>query len=379
MSGNSKIKILFVTPFAGYTGSEVMLFNMLKNLDSNRVEVAVFSLHNGELLNILHPGFPRYFFKWEKGIFTRIKNKILRILTGISDLERQIMRIHAAVKPDFWYINTLLPKVPVQIAQKRNVKYVVHFHELHSQYKYSTANELQKMVSGASFIVGCCECVCDNLKILGATNIQKQYECFDSSVIMVDDEKKQAIRQELKIPDGHKIITMSGQRTDRKGVDLFIDVAKELRDKPYFFLWLGAAQNTGEDFYFEKYIAHHKLLNICFIHPPRADYYTYLDLTDVFFLSSREDPFPLVMLEAAYLGKYIVSLNSGGSKEFLNENTGHIINSWNISDIAKELYGCIQKQTSAGPNPESRDDALKYDVKVQVKLFEKILLNERPD
>ena len=155
----------------------------------------------------------------------------------------------------------------MQIAQKNQIKYAVHFHELQSQYNFIAENEMQELLSGASFTVGCCECVCNNLQVLNALKIRRQYECFESLIVKVDIEKKQTLRKELQIPDEYTVITMSGQRTERKGLDLFIQVARELRDKPYFFLWLGASQNKGYDLFYQKLITHHGLKNIQFIHP----------------------------------------------------------------------------------------------------------------
>ena len=376
MNRDSKIRVLFFTPFAGYTGSEVMLFNMLKSLDANKFEICVFSMYKGELLNTLPHHIKSYYSKAVEGTWEKIGNRVIKAFKGNTLLERQLMQIHREFKPDLWYLNTMVLNEVMSIAHKHKIKYAVHFHELQSQYGYISGDEMQKMVTGASFTVGCCNDVCNNLKILGASNVHKQYECIETGSIRVDHQSVHDIRKELKIPEDHLVITMSGQRTERKGIDLFINLAKVLQDKPYFFLWLGAAQNTGYELFLEKFIAYNKLTNIKLLHPPRKDYYNYLDVSDIFFLSSREDPFPLVMLEAAYLGKYIVSLDSGGAKEFLSQDMGHIIRSLNISEIASELSDCCQKQIGAAKNTNGKERALEFDVSRQVKLFEQILINE---
>ena len=93
MNSNSKIKILFFTPFAGYTGSEVMIFNMLRNMDPQKFEVAVFSMYKGELLDTLPVNIRSYYFKRTTGLLQRMRDKLLNVLRGNSPLERQIMRI----------------------------------------------------------------------------------------------------------------------------------------------------------------------------------------------------------------------------------------------------------------------------------------------
>jgi glycosyltransferase involved in cell wall biosynthesis len=52
----------------------------------------------------------------------------------------------------------------------------------------------------------------------------------------------------------------------------------------------------------------------------------YFAAFDVFALVSREDPFPVVCLEAASLGKPIVCFNSSdGEKEFVENDCGFVV------------------------------------------------------
>jgi glycosyltransferase involved in cell wall biosynthesis len=52
----------------------------------------------------------------------------------------------------------------------------------------------------------------------------------------------------------------------------------------------------------------------------------YFALCDVFAMVSREDPYPLVCLEAASLGKPILCFDgAGGEKEFVEEDCGFVV------------------------------------------------------
>jgi glycosyltransferase involved in cell wall biosynthesis len=376
MSNRTKIKIFFFTPFGGYTGSEVSITNLIKQLDPQKFEIRLYAMNKGELLDSLPDQIITYYYKGIGGLGKRIVSKIITMFTGNTPLEREVMSIHNEFKPDIWYLNTVLLTGIVDIACKNEIKYAVHFHELLKQYNYVSADKMEKMISRAAFAVGCCEDVCNNLKILGASRVLKQYECIDTASIIADAGKIQRNKKELGIPEGHNVITMSGQRTEIKGFDIFIKVAKELKDKPYFFLWLGGLADTGFAVFLEKFIAYHKLTNIKIVRPSREEYYNYLAISDVFFLSSREDSFPLVMLESAFLGKYIVSLNSGGVKEFLDENSGYIINSMNVADIANELHTICQQRENITGIEKSKELALKFDVLNQISPFEALLSTE---
>jgi glycosyltransferase involved in cell wall biosynthesis len=228
------------------------------------------------------------------------------------------------------------------------------------------------MVTDSLFTIGCSEAVCENLKILGSKKVLKQFECIDTKKI--DDiifDSIPAIINEKK-SEGYKIITMSGQRIDRKGFDIFVYIAKELRDEAIHFLWLGSSRNSSYEYFIECLIASERVNNITIIHPKNNEYYQYLNSTDLFFLSSIEDPFPLVMLEAAYLSKYIISFNSGGVSEFLKNHNGLLLNSTNIKSCAKVIKNVLNS-VEFKQNIITKD--FEYGAEIQTKYLEKLLFD----
>jgi glycosyltransferase involved in cell wall biosynthesis len=59
---------------------------------------------------------------------------------------------------------------------------------------------------------------------------------------------------------------------------------------------------------------------------PQVEPAPYFSLFDVFVLTSREDPFPLVCLEAAALGIPIICFaDAGGMPEFVGEDAGFVV------------------------------------------------------
>jgi glycosyltransferase involved in cell wall biosynthesis len=65
----------------------------------------------------------------------------------------------------------------------------------------------------------------------------------------------------------------------------------------------------------------------------------YFQLFDVFALTSREDPFPLVAIEAAALNKPVVCFeNSGGMPEFIKDGeNGLVISYGDVNQLAIQL------------------------------------------
>ena len=63
----------------------------------------------------------------------------------------------------------------------------------------------------------------------------------------------------------------------------------------------------------------------------------------MFFLSSREDPFPLVMLEAAHVGKPIVGVRaSGGVNDFLQGLDELLVDSWEVAVLVEKISSLLQ-------------------------------------
>ncbi len=74
-----------------------------------------------------------------------------------------------------------------------------------------------------------------------------------------------------------------------------------------------------------------------------ADPLTMLANLDLFLLTSREDPFPLVMLEAAALGLPIVCFDAtGGAPSFVEDDAGAVVAHLDVEAMAQsaiELAG----------------------------------------
>ena len=162
---------------------------------------------------------------------------------------------------------------------------------------------------------------------------------------------------------------MSGQRNYRKGLDFIPQLAEKIRSNSYI-LWLGGQQKKNISQLVEKTVKYKNLKNVILIEEKGNDYYDYLNLADGLILTSREDPFPLVMIEAAFLGKPIIGFNSGGIKEFIVENkTGCIINNFDIDAFAAKM-----NEVAAGiitfDQEEIKKESLNFSLKKRIKIWE---------
>ena len=142
------------------------------------------------------------------------------------------------------------------------------------------------------------------------------------------NETKEEIFEKLKIEDKNtKIVTCAGGVQIRKGIDLFLSVAKQTI-KNYKgkckFIWVGGGYNPKEDLGYSVWLENQvKELGDDFIflgHQKNLD--VILEITDVFALTSRLDPFPNVVIDAMQKDVHIACFkNSTGCVEFLEKNS----------------------------------------------------------
>ena len=73
--------------------------------------------------------------------------------------------------------------------------------------------------------------------------------------------------------------------------------------------------------------------------PPTPHPFPVIASFDVFLLLSREDPFPLVALEAAYLHKPVLAFKgAGGIEDLVEEDAGTMVGFEDIDQLCEAIY-----------------------------------------
>lgn len=193
---------------------------------------------------------------------------------------------------------------------------------------------------------------------------------------------KTNICKKISIEKNSKIILGCGNADLRKGFDIFCQVAKSVirqyKDDYVHFLWLG----NRPDKMLEQFMKHDlKKLGIF----EQIHFIDYLEdpleifaAADVFLLTSREDPFPSVVLEAMDSGTPVIAFkDGGGSPEILINGCGIVVPYLDVSAMAdktiellydKEKYNNITRKAKEKIVKEF--DYIKY-VGFIIRLFEK--------
>lgn len=145
---------------------------------------------------------------------------------------------------------------------------------------------------------------------------------------------------------GRRTVLTVGALEWRKGSDLWLQVASnytsQFPHEPLNWVWLGADIVGPQARAIEREISKSGLRGSAFILPPVDDPFPYYRAADLLLLPSREDPFPLVMLEAAAVGKpFICFEGSGGAPEFAASGSGRSVQYGDCAAMATAVHDLI--------------------------------------
>jgi glycosyltransferase involved in cell wall biosynthesis len=137
-------------------------------------------------------------------------------------------------------------------------------------------------------------------------------------------------------------IGCSGTADLRKGFDIFILLAKYIysQDLQHKFKMIWKGVNPGSELYLQGLIDIEKaglndLITLLPVDEKMGGFYNEID---IFLLLSREDPYPLVVLEAASFAKPTVCFeNAGGAPEFVQDDAGTVVEYLDIIGLANVL------------------------------------------
>ena len=209
---------------------------------------------------------------------------------------------------DLVYVNSLAASVFVLAAKAAGRRAVIHVHEkadeiVHLMRHVLTKIEVMAVADGAVLAAG--DLFRDVLDVFGM--IPARTVDFG---IAIDIEAVRALADETPAPalnaagepfeKGERLVVgMCGHASPRKGSDIFLATAEAAPDCD--FLWVGgwtpdeSIENTAYEDFVEK-----KPPNL-YVAGAVDNPYAHIGQMDLFFLSSREDPNPLVLAEAMVL------------------------------------------------------------------------------
>lgn len=149
-----------------------------------------------------------------------------------------------------------------------------------------------------------------------------------------------------EVPLGSPLVASVGAGSRRKGVDLFLQVAAGVRrvmGEDVRFAWVGPLDDEAAVHADRHALGLDDVLDLPGEVPDPSAWFGAMS---VFASTAREDPFPLVALEAGAAGVPIVAFDSGGIAELLADGRGVVVDPL---DVAGMVEAVVAQLADPGP------------------------------
>jgi len=337
------MRILFLSPVANRSGSITTLLNYMQYAPAGRHEYGIFSRQAGSLsVGPEIPPFKLFVGGQADNFGYRLRETVYHKLTHRTFHENALLKAHQEFKPDLWYINTIVMPEYARLAVQMGIPYVLHVHELPQEYDLQSFEGFQFQLDHARQLLCASQTVVKNLNDMGYPNAILMHGLINVEAIQAKRDP-QEMRRELGIPSDAFVWLMSGAWSPRKGFDFVPELMQHL-PKDTHFLWMGPARRSGYTYYVERYIKTYGQ-QVHFLTEQAEKYFDYFNCCDAFALTSREDSYPIVMREAACLGKPIVGFSSGGITEFVREGMGEVVDGFDPVAMAAAMRRVMTGET----------------------------------
>jgi len=369
-------KILFISHDATRTGAPIVFLHQLKWLRENtNIEMCFLLLDGGPLI----PDFEALGRTWLWKVSSpppTFSQRVINRATGLfkkTPSQRDIvLKELDSGQFDMVYSNTVASHEVGMLLKKRwNKPWISHVHEMPFSIRSFYANslrpdvmdEVDRMISVSK---SCKRLLQENFDLKN-TPVDLVYECVPTSEM----KKPLRTREEVKLSWGLKnefVVGGSGVMSWRKGIDLFIEISRIIQNssasQEIRFVWVGAIKKDVVEGYRYECMQLGIAPSIIFT-DATSDPASYFQAFDAFALTSREDPFPLVALEAAALKKPIICFeNSGGIPELIEHQGGTVVPYLDIKSFADQIIKWASDRNSASTIGESAyQEVQRYDVK----------------
>ena len=147
------------------------------------------------------------------------------------------------------------------------------------------------------------------------------------------------VYDQLKGLDKYIVLGVALDWNDRKGLDVFRDLAGKLSDK-YRVVMVG----TDDALAAELSSYGIRCINRTSSKNELAEIYT---AADVFVNPTREDTFPTVNIEALACGTPVITFDTGGSPEILDESCGVIVAKDDVESLAEAIITMCENEKPA--------------------------------
>lgn len=337
-----KKKILMVGHDASFTGAPKSLLNLARVLTKEGYEIIFLLGRGGGYLKEYKKEGEVFLWtdNFQKNIIVRLFRKVKRI---INPKHKRCIKEIKKIKPNLIFNNTVVNGEIVVALKELKIPIVSRIPELETVIQFYNKDKSSSLVlENSTMIMAVSNAVKNNL-IENHNIAPHRIEVIYGFVPLINVEKyieqKNTYRHKFGIPSTAFVVGACGSLINRKGVDFFIHVAEKLRfKKNIYWLWVGG-KKTSLGYIEAKMEVKKRNLdkNVIFVGEQEKPYFFY-PIMDLFFMCSREDPFPLSMLEAMQFNLPILGFkNTGGVEELLENGGGCLAEYGDVETIAAQI------------------------------------------
>lgn len=253
---------------------------------------------------------------------------------------------------EFCYINTVVAGILFDLLQENQIKLsgdvVAHIHEMEKVINENIDGFNQLTQCAKHFISASpatTETLIENfgLKVDSVTTVPAFIRVLDPDLSSLDALKSTS-REELQLRPDSFVVAGCGTVYWRKGPDLFLETARKVLQNSSLdiqFVWIGPGPDIDE---LAGSLTVDEQDNIKFV-GSKNHANELLAASDLFFMSSREDPFPLVVMEAAqHKVPSICFAETTGITAFIQDDAGVCMPDMDLDNAAKVIMDLSQNQ-----------------------------------
>lgn len=345
----SKKNILFVSHNASRTGAPHILKAIIQEFkDSEEWNIQILSMEDGPLVEefqklghtLVWYKLPQYVLSGKKGL-PGLLSRLYYKLRGLIILSK-------IRKAEIVFLNTITNgHIHEKLTGKSSV-FITYVHELYCSLKVNTSEEsLNKVLKNTDFFFtgsgAVQEMLVSRLQV-NESNTMVLYSSLPKTTLKKENFRMETeeLRRINNIPVDAFVVGIIGTGEWRKGFDWLYPLVKLYLKKfpagKACFIWKGV--NPSSRFYFQDTFDFEKseLLNRVILLPHGNDGISVMTMYDLHLLLSREDPYPVVVLEAAAFAIPTLSFKeAGGSAEFIGLDAGICVEYGDLDAMADEI------------------------------------------
>lgn len=362
-------KILFISHDASMTGAPIFLLHLITWVKQNTdLSFRIILRNGGELVD--------NFFELGE-----------TYLLSSTDFNEQIKEGITLV-----YSNTITNGKFVKEKGLDAFPVITHVHELNTVLELFVNDALEEIKRQTDFFIACSTPVKENLMTsyaVEAERIHLVYEAIPTQDLInkISRHKKEDLKKIIGINEDDFVVIAGGTATERKGVDLFLQVAADYKKNYYSqikckFIWVGKLPEDERKSWYEYDKKRLGIDDIVAFAGQQNNPELFLFISDIFCLTSREDPFPLIMLEASLLGKPVIGFEkSGGVAEFCEKGTGFTVPYLDSSEMSKKIFEILGDRDLLADFSTKSPNIIKkqFDIEVSAKKILEIIKNCKSD